>query len=164
MLTQCSHAVSPWLITTYYHSHRRLVSVQEMVCDTIVPFPHAILFTHTPSLTLCKHHSLTSATMPGPPSLSSFSDFESIITNTSHASGECPFCPLAPPSPVDIKPRHCQCCHRLLRKFSIGGVVAVAQALFHLATSHPCNVGQTMVANGSTTVHVIYPTVSHFSD
>ena len=102
--------------------------------------------------------------MPGPPSVSSFYDFESITTNTSHASGECPFCPLAPPSPIDFKPRHRQRRHGLLSKFSIGGVVAVAQALFRLATSRSCNVGRTMVANGSTTVHVIYPTVSRFSN
>ena len=32
-LTQCSHAVSPWLITTYSRSHHHIVSVQEAVHD-----------------------------------------------------------------------------------------------------------------------------------
>ena len=33
MLTQCSHTASPWLITTYYHSHHHIVNIWKLVHD-----------------------------------------------------------------------------------------------------------------------------------
>lgn len=121
--------------------------------------------THSHSLTaniFTRYLLLISWTMP--PSVSSSSDLESIISTNSdlgHESGKCPLCP---PSPINIKPRQHPRCQGLFQNLSMGAVMAVVQAFFHLTASQPCNVGQTMVANGSTTVHVIYPTVLHFSD
>ena len=68
------------------------------------------------------------------------------------------------PLPIDTKRGRRQHRQGFFKNLSLHAVIGVARTFIRLATSRPCKVDQTLVANGSSTIHVCYPTMSHFCD